>query len=315
MNTPLDLTRLPTPAVVEPLDFELILSALKADLSARAPELTAALALESEPMVKLLEVAAYRELLLRARINDAARAIMLPWAIGTDLDNLAARYDLARLPDEDDDRFRARVLIGYHALSAAGSAQSWMLRALSVSVDIRQVDVWSDRPGRVKIAVLARVLQPTAELTEQQITTGIALFGTPPKTIGSIPMSWRIATNQDHIINQVSSALLADDVRPLTIDVDVTAAQIKPVAVQATLIHPPGQNTAELIEAATGRIQALTAATQFRVDLTRAQIIDALMAEGLRDVILHTPADATPADQGQLPVISTIELTTEVRHD
>ena len=89
----IDLSLLPAPAVVETLDYEAILSALKADLIARAPELAPALQLESEPLVKLLEVAAWRETVLRARINDAARAVMLPWATGADLDNLAARYD------------------------------------------------------------------------------------------------------------------------------------------------------------------------------------------------------------------------------
>jgi hypothetical protein len=58
---------LPVPDVVETLDYEVILAAMKADLAARAPELAAVLALESEPVVKLLEVCAYRELLLRAR--------------------------------------------------------------------------------------------------------------------------------------------------------------------------------------------------------------------------------------------------------
>ena len=137
----IDLNALPAPAVLQPLDYEAVLAGLRADMLARYPALREVLDLESEPIAKLLEVAAYRELLIRARINDAARAVLLPWAVGTDLDNLAARYDLARLAGEDDERLRARVLIGYHALSAAGSPASWRLRALSVSTDLRQVDV------------------------------------------------------------------------------------------------------------------------------------------------------------------------------
>lgn len=173
----IDLSRLPAPAVVETLDYEAILSALKADLIARDATLAPALSLESEPLVKLLEVAAWRETVLRARINDAARAVMLPWAVGTDLDNLAARYDLTRLPGEDDERLRRRVLIGYHALSAAGSRQSWMLRALSVSNDIRQVDVWADRPGRVKVCILARVESDAHGMDAEAEAIGLALFG------------------------------------------------------------------------------------------------------------------------------------------
>ena len=61
----IDLARLPPPDVVETIDYEAVLSSMKADLMARAPELAPVLALESEPLVKLLEVAAWREMVLR----------------------------------------------------------------------------------------------------------------------------------------------------------------------------------------------------------------------------------------------------------
>jgi phage-related baseplate assembly protein len=44
------------------------------------------LALESEPIVKLLQENAYREVILRQRINDAAKAVMLAYSTGADLD-------------------------------------------------------------------------------------------------------------------------------------------------------------------------------------------------------------------------------------
>ncbi|TSE34730.1 baseplate assembly protein [Tepidimonas charontis] len=311
----IDLSRLPAPAVVETLDFEAILSALKADLTARAPELAPVLALESEPLVKLLEVAAWRETVLRQRVNDATKAVMLPWATGADLDNLAARYDLARLPGEDDERFRRRVLIGYHALSAAGSRQSWMLRALSVSTDIRQVDVWADRPGRAKIAVLARVAAPLHAVTAEQAAIGEALFGRHPQHDAATPMRWRAATAADAIVAQVAAALLAEDVRPLSVEVDVTTATVKPVTVTATLIHPPGPDGALLAAQARARLMALAAQMRFRVDLTRAQITAALMGDGVRDVILTQPTADVSVGQGEIAAITAVTITTEARHD
>lgn len=302
---------LPAPAVVEPLDYEAVLASLKADLSARLPELAPVLALESEPLVKLLEVAAWRETVLRARINDAARAVMLPWATGSDLDNLAARYDLARLPGEDDERLRRRVLIGYHALSAAGSRQSWMLRALSVSTDIRQVDVWADRPGRVKVCLLARVDDDARDVTAQDAAVGRTLFGAHPQA----NRCWRVARAGDPIVAQVAAALLAEDVRPLSVEVDVTVAQVLPVAVSARLIHPPGLDAALLVAQARQRLDALAARTAFRVDLTRSAIIAALMVDGLRDAILSAPAEDVPAGPGELPVITAVDLSAEARHD
>ena len=90
-----DLSKLPSPAVVEALDYETILADLKARLSALAPEVTATL-LESDPLTKFLEVLAYESLMLRQRVNDSARAIMLAHATGTDLDHLAALLHVAR---------------------------------------------------------------------------------------------------------------------------------------------------------------------------------------------------------------------------
>lgn len=74
--SPIDLSGLPLPEAVEVLDYEAILGELRADLLAQAPELAEALALESEPLVKLLQVAAFRELLTRARVNDSVLSLI-----------------------------------------------------------------------------------------------------------------------------------------------------------------------------------------------------------------------------------------------
>lgn len=47
-----------------------------------------------------MEVCAYRELLLRQRINQAAKSNLLAFATGTDLDNLGALYDVERKEGE-----------------------------------------------------------------------------------------------------------------------------------------------------------------------------------------------------------------------
>ena len=92
----IDLSKLSAPKIVEELSFEAILAAMRADLEGRLPGWTAAV-LESDPANKILEVAAYRELLLRQRINEAARACMLAFASGSDLDHMSAFYAVSRL--------------------------------------------------------------------------------------------------------------------------------------------------------------------------------------------------------------------------
>lgn len=65
----MNLDELELPAVVEELSLDEILNQMRNKLIEIAPEFTAYL--ESDPLIKLMEVAAYRELLLRQRINQA----------------------------------------------------------------------------------------------------------------------------------------------------------------------------------------------------------------------------------------------------
>ena len=107
MTVSLDLEQLPPPKIIEELDFDAILAAMKADFIARYPEYTADFA--SDPVAKLLEAASYREMLIRQRVNDAARSNLLAFATGTDLDHLASFYGVQRLSEESDTGFRLRI--------------------------------------------------------------------------------------------------------------------------------------------------------------------------------------------------------------
>jgi phage-related baseplate assembly protein len=101
-----DLTQLSPAALIEEIDAEVILAAQKAFVLARweevrqtRPDLPAldTLGLETEPMTILLEAFAYRETLLRALVNDKARAVLLAYATGSDLDHLGALFATYRM--------------------------------------------------------------------------------------------------------------------------------------------------------------------------------------------------------------------------
>ncbi|MER2298395.1 MAG: baseplate assembly protein, partial [Pseudomonas sp.] len=79
-----DLSKLPAPQLLEDLDYEAL---YQADLETFRDYLGEAwnANLESDPVTKLLEVGAYRKLLNRARINDAAKSLLLAYAQGGDL--------------------------------------------------------------------------------------------------------------------------------------------------------------------------------------------------------------------------------------
>lgn len=288
----IDLSQLAPPAVVETLDFEVILAALKADLMSRAPELTAVLDLESEPLVKLLEVVAYRETLLRARVNDAARACMMAYANGADLDQLGGNFSVTRLvitpadPDatpptvevmEDDETFRQRIILSLEGYTSAGSIGAYLFHALSASGDVKTAAVTSLTPGTVNVAVLSRT------------GTGAAPAGT---------------------LAAVESALGADEVRPLCDTVVVTSATIVEYAITAALTLYHGTGSAEVTAAAQAAAAAYAAA-QHRLgrDVTRSGLFAALHQPGVQNVSLTAPAADLVIDWDEAPWCTAITLT------
>ncbi|MFG0835502.1 baseplate J/gp47 family protein [Aeromonas bivalvium] len=289
----MDLTQLPPPSVVEPLDFETILAERKATLVSYYPAdqqaaIAATLELESEPLNKLLQENAYREVVLRARINDAATQTLLAFASGTTLDHLVAEYNIARLlvtpgdpaanPPvepvyESDDRLRLRGQMAFEGLTTAGPVNAYKFHALSASAEVADVAVDSPSPGTVRVTLLSPAGQPSADT-----------------------------------LNRVSQALSADDVRPLCDLVAVEPAQIKPYAVDATL-NATGLGKEQAIAAATAAMTQ-TAAAYYRVGATvpLSAIYAALHQPGIDSVTLRVPlADVTCTEQ-QAAKLTTLHL-------
>ena len=131
-----DLTQLPAPTVVEALDFETILASHRADLIARYPAAAEVIGLESEPLAKLLEAHALRELIYRQRVNDAARAYLLAYATGSDLDHKGAFYGVPRLPGETDERYRVRIQLRIRALAGNGTREHYELVAMTADQNV-----------------------------------------------------------------------------------------------------------------------------------------------------------------------------------
>ena len=288
----IDLSLLPVPGVVETLDYEAILTAMKADLAARAPELAAVLALESEPVVKLLEVAAYRELLLRARVNDAAQAVTLARATGTDLDNLAALFGVVRLvispgdplavppvaPTlESDADLRRRAQLALEGFSTAGPEGAYVFHALSASADVLDVSAVSPSPGDVLVTVLSR--------------TGSGAAPAP-------------------LLATVAAALNAGDVRPLCDNVVVQSAAIVSYAITATLYFYAGPDSAVVLAAAQAAANAYASA-QHRIgrDVTLSGLFAALHQPGVQRVQLTSPSATLTIGSGQASWCTAITLT------
>lgn len=311
MSTMIDLSTVAAPTVVEPLDFEAVLGQLKARMLEQLPDLAAVLELESEPLVKLMQLMAYREVLLRQRINEAARALMLAYAVGSDLDQMGANYGIARLPGETDERLRARVQAAYNRLAAAGPAEAYRQHALGVSADIRDVDVFSEAPGRVTVSVLAPQLVAEDQATAADAAAGLALFG-PATQPGKV---YIVQPGGGPLLLQVLAALNAEHVRPLTDHVVVRAPRVIPYTVEAVIEIKPGPDPAQVLARRRAELAAYTRARQAQGEpVTRAGIVAALMEPAVRDVRLAAPLDTVAAGRGEIAVCMDTRVTSELLH-
>ena len=163
-----DLSALPPPEVLETLDFEDVYQDELAVFRAYMGDNWNA-ALESDPVVKLLELGAYRRLQTRARINDAAKSLLLAYAQRTDLDHLAANVRLKRLVIQEadtqsvppvpqvmelDDALRERIQLVYEGLTTAGPRNSYILHARNASALVADAQAESPSPAHVVVTVL-----------------------------------------------------------------------------------------------------------------------------------------------------------------
>lgn len=291
-STAIDLSRLPAPDVVESLDYEAILARLTADFLARFPAFDALL--ESEPVIKLLEVAAYQELQLRQRVNDASRGVMVAFARGADLDQLGAIFGVTRLELEPADEqagtpaimegdaaLRARILLAPDAYSVAGPRAAYVFHALSASGDVADASATSPSPGEVVVSVLAR----------EAVGAGS----------GAAPQA---------LLDQVEAAVGAETVRPLTDLVTVQSAQIVEFTVEAQLDIYTGPDQSLIYSSALAALDdLLTTRRRIGLDVTRSAIFAALHVAGVDNVTLAQPAADVIVDDTQAAYAADISIT------
>lgn len=217
----LDLSLLPAPIVLEPLDFETLYQEALTDFRALMGENWSA-PLESEPVVKLLEKRAYDKMMERARINDAAKSLLLAFARGSDLDHLAANYNVKRLTVveadpaavpptdaqyESDDSLVKRTLLAFEGMSIAGPRDAYVFHALSADGQVADAQASSPSPATVVVSILSRLGDGRAS---------------------------------DDLLEKVRIALSDEDVRPVGDRLIVQSADLIDYQIEAVLYLYPG---------------------------------------------------------------------------
>ncbi|HDN9017557.1 TPA: baseplate J/gp47 family protein [Aeromonas salmonicida] len=278
------LSQLPQPDVIESLDFETILAERKAYCVSLYPTeqqaaIAATLELESEPITKLLQENAYRELILRQRINEAAVANMLAWAKGADLDNLAANWNVQRLtiqpgdptatppvPEikEDDAALSLRALMAWDGLSVAGPTGAYEYFALSADGKVADAKGSSPSPAQALVTILSTEGNGTADAT---------------------------------LVAKVTAALNGENVRPVADRLTVQSAGIINYSINAQLhIDSQGAEVDVILQAASDSLAAfINPRRRIGVEVPRSAIDAALHVQGVRKVDLISWADITPS--------------------
>ena len=272
-----DLSVLPAPQVLEDLDFEDIFQDDLAAFRSHMGENWDAL-LESDPVTKLLEVGAYRKLLNRARVNDAAKALLLAYAQGSDLDQLAANVRLKRLvvqPEdlvavppvaavlEEDDALRERVQLVYEGLTTAGPRNSYILHARNASGLVADATAESPAPAVVDVTVLS--------LDGDGVASA-------------------------ELLAEVAAHLNDDDVRPVADRLNVRSAEVIPYRIDAVLyLAGTGPENEATLAECQRRLQAwINPRRRLGVEVSRSAVDAQLHISGVGRVELLDWTDIRP---------------------
>ncbi|MCO5144539.1 MAG: baseplate J/gp47 family protein [Aquamicrobium sp.] len=302
----LDLSRFPTPLAIRGVDFETILDERKVrlvDLLHEAGVDYDVGNLEFDPAVILEETDAYRELLVYAAINDAYRAGLIAFAVGSDLDHLGLTAALG-LPQphrdlmlrrvivpasgstpavmENDAEYRRRLLLAPEAYATAGTEGGFLFHALSADPGVINADVWSPSLGEVQIAIQAR--------------DGLA------------------AASAD-LVEAVRRHMHRKDVKPLTDMVSVRSVTTHDYQIDVTVFIRPGPDPAAVRVAVEDGLAAMAASRRMPArDVPRSAIVAAASAGPVDRVSVAAPLADVVMGDGELAVCTGIAVNVET-HD
>lgn len=279
----IDLSALTPPDIIETLDYEAIVKEMRDDLVARFPLIAGVIDLETEPARKLIEAFAYRELSLRARINDGARAVLLASSYGTNLDHLAALFGTARQQGESDNRLRRRIQLAPEAFTVAGPEGAYQYHVLTVAPWARDVSAIMTHPGVVRVTVLRSGPDPVPSEAEREA---------------------------------IRLHLRDEGIRPLTDVVHVLPPTVRGVNIEARLTLYPGPDAVVVQSRATSALgDWLERNRMLGMNLRRSAIFARLHQEGVHSVELIAPAEDIVLDETEVYAVAGMTITAASTRD
>lgn len=357
-NTVINISKLPEPDVIEEISYDSILTELTEYLKGEQPmfldsdgkavrkraefyreengdrylrvpvledEGLEYIELESDPAMRQLQIVAYREMLLRQRVNEASLAVMLAYAKGADLDHIGVFYNVQRLvlqapseaePDlplilESDEDFRVRIQVSLEQFATAGTEGAYVFNALSAHADIK--DATASAPE-------FRIVEPDPSLPDGTLPDDAVIFRpvsdaglTDPK-----PGDVRITvlskdgngTASPEVIQAVELAVNDESKRPITDRVRVYPANIIGYTVNADIYTYAGPDSDLVISSARNACRAY-ADENHRLgrDITLSGIYAALHVPGVQKVELTNITEDIVCEKTDAAYCTAINLT------
>ena len=186
MTQRIDLSQLPPPAFATAPELEAIVTATLARIRQLMGDDAPELDLDSDPAAMTVQANAWRETLLYAAVNDAARGTLLPWAEGGALEWIAANQGAGpRLAGESDDDYRQRIQAAARGVSVAGPQSSYEALARAASALAAEVAAAAPAAGSVTVDVLVaagaeELALDSLPLAKGQLARALLEAGEPP---------------------------------------------------------------------------------------------------------------------------------------
>lgn len=293
----LDLSRFPAPLAIKGLDVEAIIAERKAALVATGPDFGIDFDLpsaEGDAANWHQRVDGYRELLAYAAINDAVRAVMVAFAVGADLEHLAAFYGITRriitpasgnapAEMENDAELRRRVLLAPEAFATAGTHGGYLFHALTSDTGVINADVWADpAAGTAHVAIQARD---------------------------------GLAGASEELVERVRMHLARKDIKPLTDIISVRSVTTHEYAISVIVYAQPGPDPVAVKTLVEDSLTAMAASRRIPARDVPVSAVTAAATVGPVDrVVVESPLADVVMGNGELAVCTGIEV--EVRsHD
>lgn len=249
--------------------------------------------IEFDPVRILQETNTFFELLLRDRVNQAARAVTLAFAISTDLEAVASNFPggVPRLEDETDDRYRRRVQLSVNPLSPHGPAGTYIYWALTADAGLKDASEFVEREGSG--TVLLTVMDNSIPSRTQTGTYSFRYESDPRPSLA------RVLSIREFVIDAYRKA--ATDI------LVVNHPKIIDTVYTINVYLYPGPDEATLMNTIVSRLETLIENQRWLgYDHARAAIDASAFLSGVHSIDIISPKEDIIADPNE--VVRVIEL-------